>query len=615
MAQSGYGLGPGPSRSGQYYDDALSHGRHSYDELASAGMPSGGSGRPTAGYIDGSPLLAASSSSYDHTGALRNNTHTQSSLSLHTSSLHDSLSPNHYNTFLPHEHAGYAQHEQPSPYLGKSSLHDNHHAHAYPHHHQHQPHHPLHGRHISEPHMSMPMPGEPHGGHSAGMHLGFAPHGAYGHPSQHAHHAYGSLDAERKPLAHAPAPEPHTPRPPNAWILYRSQKFRELQKKRDAHSQAGSSEKPKSQAEISRIISRMWQSETDSVKQRFEALADEKKLAHQRMYPTYRYRPKKKAKTTKANAAGSSQQQQVTDKAASESGDIKKEPGSSSLSAYQGRSGSDKKASSTFSHSPDPLDTRRSSADWKRPMAYAGESSMHQAPEGGEAGPRRGAYGSGKERGDLQANMHYGRSVSGAASGSEGTSMPSYMGARMHPCGDRQGLMRHESSRSSDVFGESQSSTATYAGSPWPDSECVGASSTSSYLDGLRGGAGTYAGMAGPRVGTSSSLVAPSASGSASLMSLSPIQRPSIPSQHLSHAMDGLNSDLSLAGLTGPSGGTGYSGADPGFRASPLVNDTARFGPTFGDARSEVPSGLSAPGANPRNLPEILDPHSRLQND
>ena len=99
-----------------------------------------------------------------------------------------------------------------------------------------------------------------------------------------------------------PSPEPQgkrTPRPPNAWILYRSQKFRELEQSKDPQAHSANTGKTKSQAEISRIISAMWQNEPESVRRSFEALADEKKLEHQKMYPNYRYRPRKRVKENK----------------------------------------------------------------------------------------------------------------------------------------------------------------------------------------------------------------------------------------------------------------------------------------------------------------------------
>lgn len=74
------------------------------------------------------------------------------------------------------------------------------------------------------------------------------------------------------------------PRPPNAWILYRSDKLREL---------PPSSER-RAQADVSRLISDMWKKESEAVKLEYERMADAKKAEHQRMYPDYRFQPMKK---------------------------------------------------------------------------------------------------------------------------------------------------------------------------------------------------------------------------------------------------------------------------------------------------------------------------------
>lgn len=148
------------------------------------------------------------------------------------------------------------------------------------------------------------------------------------------------------------------PRPPNAWILYRSDKMREIQrerkttmlsnnnnndncKPRNPSSSSSSSSttnnitnqdypfvqigsfmkdsdgggsgtikslSPKNvdridenggganclQAQISRMVSQMWKSESEQVKEHYAKLAAEHKLEHQRQYPNYRYQPKRR---------------------------------------------------------------------------------------------------------------------------------------------------------------------------------------------------------------------------------------------------------------------------------------------------------------------------------
>ncbi|CAE6469461.1 unnamed protein product [Rhizoctonia solani] len=77
------------------------------------------------------------------------------------------------------------------------------------------------------------------------------------------------------------------PRPPNAWILYRSDKLKEL-----ATNQPPGPRKP--QAEISKIISQLWQSEGPETKGMYEARAEEKKAEHAALYPDYKFAPMKK---------------------------------------------------------------------------------------------------------------------------------------------------------------------------------------------------------------------------------------------------------------------------------------------------------------------------------
>ncbi|KAJ7292234.1 high mobility group box domain-containing protein, partial [Mycena rebaudengoi] len=70
------------------------------------------------------------------------------------------------------------------------------------------------------------------------------------------------------------------PRPPNCWILYRSDKRKELGKMHEN--------------EASKMISARWKSEVPHVRAKYEQLANEKKEEHTRMYPDYRFSPVKK---------------------------------------------------------------------------------------------------------------------------------------------------------------------------------------------------------------------------------------------------------------------------------------------------------------------------------
>ncbi|TDL26051.1 hypothetical protein BD410DRAFT_563645 [Rickenella mellea] len=78
------------------------------------------------------------------------------------------------------------------------------------------------------------------------------------------------------------------PRPPNAWILYRSDKLREI-----PSLNPGAPRLP--QADISKQISAMWKNECEEVRAKYEYLANIKKTEHQAQYPNYRFQPMKRA--------------------------------------------------------------------------------------------------------------------------------------------------------------------------------------------------------------------------------------------------------------------------------------------------------------------------------
>ncbi|KAJ7497114.1 hypothetical protein FB451DRAFT_967132, partial [Mycena latifolia] len=70
------------------------------------------------------------------------------------------------------------------------------------------------------------------------------------------------------------------PRPPNAWILYRAEKSKEIGRK--------------AQSDVSKEISAMWKAEAPHVRAEYERRADLKKAEHQAMYPEYRFQPVKR---------------------------------------------------------------------------------------------------------------------------------------------------------------------------------------------------------------------------------------------------------------------------------------------------------------------------------
>lgn len=85
------------------------------------------------------------------------------------------------------------------------------------------------------------------------------------------------------------------PRPANAWILYRSDKMKDI-----APSLPGQPRPP--QADISKLIAAMWKNETSEIRQHYEALSDMKKAEHLALYPGYRFQPMKKADREKVRA-------------------------------------------------------------------------------------------------------------------------------------------------------------------------------------------------------------------------------------------------------------------------------------------------------------------------
>lgn len=78
-------------------------------------------------------------------------------------------------------------------------------------------------------------------------------------------------------------PAKRTPRPPNAFILYRRAKQPAII----------ASQRNLTNAEVSRTISDMWRKEPEEIRLEWERYADRKKLEHMQTYPNYVYRPNK----------------------------------------------------------------------------------------------------------------------------------------------------------------------------------------------------------------------------------------------------------------------------------------------------------------------------------
>ncbi|KAK0565746.1 hypothetical protein OC861_003616 [Tilletia horrida] len=86
------------------------------------------------------------------------------------------------------------------------------------------------------------------------------------------------------------------PRPANSWILYRKDRQEELtQGSLTIHLTPGSTGRPGRGASTT-VFAKMWAAEPPEVKARYERLALEAKAEHARMYPGYKYQPKRKRK-------------------------------------------------------------------------------------------------------------------------------------------------------------------------------------------------------------------------------------------------------------------------------------------------------------------------------
>ncbi|SPO24628.1 related to HMG-box protein Hmg3 [Ustilago trichophora] len=93
------------------------------------------------------------------------------------------------------------------------------------------------------------------------------------------------------------------PRPPNAFILYRSDKMREL-KKNKPHSDMGTGlDKLDYQRKLSSTIGELWRNESEEVKAIFYEKAKQAAREHQERYPEYRFKPASKKASARATNA------------------------------------------------------------------------------------------------------------------------------------------------------------------------------------------------------------------------------------------------------------------------------------------------------------------------
>lgn len=583
MVQPGNDQSTGALRASIQDERGTAQGRQGYADLGSINQPPQAFGRPSQ-FVDSPTLFPTSTPAYDHTSpALRGESLGQPVLGMHSPNQGESQTLSPYSGTPQVQQAQFSQYAQPTTHLTAQNLHAQQGHHQPYHHHQQQ----YYGHHYStagqqafqHPSDQIGLPISNEMMNSFGSNH---PQSAYGQQNPHASmHAQSSMEPQRKGKSIDNA-EPHTPRPPNAWILYRSQKFREIQQDRDSQSRSGNAEKPKSQAEISKMISAMWASETREVKDRYEAMADEKKLAHQRMYPTYRYRPKKKTKPLKTGS-------------------------SSQSSSEQQRSG--EVATKREAYTPDPFDRfpsadgyiaeRRGHSELQRPSSSQNVSSIFDLG-GREMLSRRALIQ------DRREPFTYGRQVSGSTTAGDSSLISSYGSNRMHPYGDRSSsLMRYEGLRSSDT------SLGAYSSSHWSEADGVSGPSSGAYFD--RSGS-AYAGLGSTRM--PSSLMNPGSVGSSSLLSFSPTApRQSVPSQQLQQPIGPIDGALNLNEL-GAGGASTYPSGTSNYRTTPVQTHSARFGAgaaTFGESRPEMTaSGLAVAGSSNDALPEPFDPHRQL---
>ncbi len=75
------------------------------------------------------------------------------------------------------------------------------------------------------------------------------------------------------------------PRPPNAWILFRSDMVRVMPKPATGAAQ---------QSVVSKAISKLWAEADPAIKHEYERRAEIRKQEHAEMYPDYRFQPVKK---------------------------------------------------------------------------------------------------------------------------------------------------------------------------------------------------------------------------------------------------------------------------------------------------------------------------------
>ncbi len=126
-------------------------------------------------------------------------------------------------------------------------------------------------------------------------------------------HIQQHIDQRHAPVLSAqPSVLRKIPRPPNAFILYRSNKMRELSSKESPTGEGLS--KLDYQRQLSKRIGELWRGETDEVKAIFYEKSQQAAREHAERYPEYRFKPARKAAAAKNTSPASTSRKGTADK-------------------------------------------------------------------------------------------------------------------------------------------------------------------------------------------------------------------------------------------------------------------------------------------------------------
>ncbi|KAK2600970.1 hypothetical protein N8I77_010459 [Diaporthe amygdali] len=89
------------------------------------------------------------------------------------------------------------------------------------------------------------------------------------------------------------------PRPPNPFIIYRSERHQSV---KEAHPEAKNND-------ISKILGRQWQQEPEEVRDAYKKKSEDIKQEFMRVYPDYKYKPRKSSEVKRRNRRATSDTQ------------------------------------------------------------------------------------------------------------------------------------------------------------------------------------------------------------------------------------------------------------------------------------------------------------------